>query len=499
MTVPRRRRVARIAATIVLVVALAATATAAAAARQRAASGPAGPDLLRMLQEQRALIEEQQRLIRVQGDSLGQQGRQLDAMAQQLLVLERSLEALRTEVHAPEARQAPEEPAQGPPEIPPDVVAAGDFPGSIHVPGTDASVKFGGRVRTVMAFTLSPLGSTDRFLTNSIPVTDRAALDQKRTTFSANTSRLNFEMRTPAGASQMRAFIEGDFYGQTGTNEEARSSFRLRHAYAQYRRLLVGQTWSTFSDPEANYEALDLEGMNGENVIRQAQARLKWQLRDDLSLATAVETPEVSLTGGQGANLVPDFVGRAIWSGKRSGHLQGALVLRQIRGEPDSMPGATRSAFAWGGSLSGVVPVQTDRLADRVIFQVNFGQGNARYINDLNSLGGQDGVFNPATGELKALSTAGWFVNYEHQWVRNRTMQDMRLRSSFIWGFVIVENLDFQPPDAYHRTSRYSLNLIYNPIARIDAGIEFIHGMRKNKNGESGSADQIQVVSSYRF
>jgi hypothetical protein len=42
----------------------------------------------------------------------------------------------------------------------------------------------------------------------------------------------------------MRAFIEGDFAGDGRL-------FRLRHAYGQWKSLVIGQTWSTFADPEA--------------------------------------------------------------------------------------------------------------------------------------------------------------------------------------------------------------------------------------------------------
>lgn len=438
-------------------------------------------------------------------DSARAAARRLDEVMRRLAELERRLERLSAELPDSAARRdlerrvrRAEESARSAPELPPDVVSAGEFPGSIRVPGTDAAIKVGGRIRTVMAFTLDALGSTDRFLTNSIPVAGATAGDAKRTAFSANTSRLYLEMRTPSGTAQMRAYVEGDFYGRTGSGD-SRTSFRLRHGYAQYRRLLVGQTWSTFSDPEADYEALDLEGMNGENVIRQAQARVKWQVDEDWSLAAAAETPEVSLAGGAGVNLVPDLVGRAFRSFPDSGHIQAAVVLRQIRGEPDSMPGAVRRVFGWGGSLSGVVPVRYRRISDRIIFQVNFGEGNARYINDLNSLGGQDAVFDPATGSLSALPAVGWFVDYEHRWLRWRRTQEMRLRSSLVWGYVNVRNVDFQPPDAYHRTGRYSINLVYSPIPRIDTGLEFIHGTRENKDGARRGASQLQLVSVYRF
>ena len=67
----------------------------------------------------------------------------------------------------------------------------------------------------------------------------------------------------------MRAFIEGDFAGDSNT-------LRLRHAYGQWRRALFGQTWSTFSDPEAEPDGIDFEGLNAIVLFRQPQIR--WSL-----------------------------------------------------------------------------------------------------------------------------------------------------------------------------------------------------------------------------
>jgi hypothetical protein len=138
-------------------------------------------------------------------------------------------------------------------------------------------------------------------------------------------------------------------------------------------------------------------------------------------------------------------------------------------------------------------------LTDRFIFQLNTGVGNARYINDLNSLGGQDAVFNPATGELKPLPATGWYLDYEHQWREWAATQKIKLRSSFIWSFVAVKNLDFQLGSAYHETNRYSVNLVLSPTPRIDCGFEYIYGSRENLDGLSGSAQQLQFVGIFRF
>jgi hypothetical protein len=489
------------------------------APKKQGAKKPTTQELLKMIAEQRALIEEQQKLItdqqaklsdqetkiQEQGTEIGTQKDALAAMQEQLGAMKKRLDELEAQVpgllsqKALEERLKQIEEAEKVPELPPNIVSAGDFPGSIRIPGTDTAIKFGGRIRTAAVFTLEDLGSDDRFLTNSIPVTDSdlAAGKGPRTTFSANTSRFNFELRTPAGNSQMRAFIEGDFFGTNGS--DVQTNFRLRHAYAQFHGFLVGQTWSTFSDPAADYQDLDFEGINGENVIRQAQIRYTWTPREKLDMAVAAETPSVSITGGEGVNVVPDLVYRAVWKFKEIGHLQAAVVGRQIRGEPDLQPGTVASALAWGATLSGVVPFRYFELTDRFIYQLNIGEGNARYINDLNSLGGQDAVFDPTTGDLKALHAVGWYLDYEHQWKEWKATEKMKLRSSLIWSFVTVHNLDFQPDDAYRKTNRYSFNLVFSPIARIDVGAEYIYGTRQNKNGEKGSADQVQFVGIFRF
>jgi len=155
--------------------------------------------------------------------------------------------------------------------------------------------------------------------------------------------------------------------------------------------------------------------------------------------------------------------------------------------------------WAGGGSVSGVLPFRVRSLTDRVIFQVNGGVGIARYINDLNSLGGQDAVFDTTTGALRALPALGWYAAYEHTWRVWPALEEMRLRSTVLWSFVGVQNLDYQPADAYHKTNRFVVNAIFSPSTRVDVGLEYLYGSRTNKDGNTGRANQIQLVALIRF
>jgi hypothetical protein len=460
-------------------------------------------DQKRQIEAQQALIDTQQTLLAAQGaaaDSqagrIAGQATRIAALDSQLVVMKHRLETLESQASFPawedslekRLRQV-EASTQKSPELPPDVVSAGDFPGSIRIPGSDAALKFGARIRTAMVLTLDPLGTDDRFLTNSIPVGVPSSGEAKRTNISARASRLNLEFRTPTGAQEVRAFFEGDFAGASNT-------FRLRHAYAQYRGFIVGQTWSTFSDPWVDIEDLDFEGISSENVIRQPLLRYV-RARGKNRLAVAVETPAVSITGGTGVNLFPDVVARDFIELPNGGHVQVAGVLRQIRGEAPS--GGIRTIWAGGGSVSGVVKVRVRGLTDRFMFQVNGGTGIARYINDLNSEGGQDAVFDTTTGDLKALPALGWYVGYEHRWKEWQRLQTMNLRSTVLWSLVNVHNYAFQSGDAYNVTNRLAMNLVFSPSSRVDVGVEYIYGQRENLDGQHAAANQIQLVGLFRF
>ena len=453
---------------------------------------------------QRALIDTLQAATDSQAVRLEAQQARLAELEAQLADMKKRLEIIESQASLPawedslaKRLERIEAATQRTPELPPDIVSAGDFPGSIRIPGTDAAIKFGGRIRTAAVLTLDPLGTSDRFLTNSIPVGQTITGEAKRTSISARASRLNIEFRTPGGAEELRAFFEGDFAGSIETTTRTVDAFRLRHAYAQYRGVIAGQTWSTFSDPWIELEDLDFEGVSSENVIRQPQIRYWWNRGENTRLAVAAETPAVSITGGTGVNLFPDVIARAFLGRSQGGHLQVAGVVRQIRGQ--TVSGVVRSEWGAGASVSGVRQVPLRQLTDRIMFQVNGGYGIARYINDLNSLGGQDAVFDTTTNELRALPVLGWYVGYEHHWKEWKRAETMNLRSTALWSIVLVDNLDIQPLDAYWKTNRFAFNLVFSPTPRADLGVEYIYGIRHNKDRQHANANQFQVVAVFRF
>jgi len=385
------------------------------------------------------------------------------------------------------------------PDVPKDVVSAGDFPGSIRVPGTDAALRIAGLVRTTGVATLGPLGTEDRFVTSSIPVEGSPGAGREpRFVLTAIPSRFNLDLRTPTGVGAMRAFIEGDFAGEGRL-------FRLRHAYGQWGGLVIGQTWSTFADREAQPDGIDFEGLNAIALFRQPQVRYTRRLGERFDLAGSLENPSPDITNAQGVSQVPDLVVRVRWRPRETprgllgmnllrgdAHVNVALLVRQIRGEPLDQPNTTLSTPGLGVGVSGrlVSPWQPER--GQVLFSAYAGSGIGRYITDLRTLGGQDAVYDSATNTIQALPVFAWYLGYETMWTSS-------LRSTFTYGTVLVDNLAVQPGEALKMTNRGSLNLTWSPIPRLDLVAEFLFGNRINKDGARGASSQLQLGTNFRF
>ena len=460
----------------------------------------------------RALVKRQQALLEQQAKSLEEQQGRLDEQATQIAAQQELLDDQARAIQELMARLDQVEPREGDlteaeiallervdqlekemesdPGKPADDDSAGDFKGSIRVPGTKMAFRLGGFVATNIVFNSEELAHTDRFVTAEIPVPQVSQVSVTSFNVNVRRSRINYDWRMDSSVGRFRAFIEGDFLGDG-------NAFRLRHAYGQYKDMVLGQTWSTFSDPHNDPEEIDLEGINGQVLLRQPLARFRWRPRRGFERALGLENPSPDVTGGTGLTQIPDIVYRFSRDREESS-IHMAAILRLIRAERDSNPGETSQALGLGATVSGTVPSRWRDRGDEFIYQVNLGRGLGRYITDLAAEGGQDAWFDPESGDLEALDVFAGLVSYRHNWpLEWREVRSLRTTATF--GWVNVRNLDFQPDDAYDRTYRLGITTFWSPIPRLDLGVEFLWGRRVNKDGETGTAGQVQFASYFRF
>ncbi|MBT8070631.1 MAG: hypothetical protein KJO80_09400, partial [Gammaproteobacteria bacterium] len=320
------------------------------------------------------------------------------------------------------------------------------------------------------------------------------------TDVTANQTRVNFEVREQTRQGPLRAFIEADFEGEGDT-------FRLRHAFGQFRWILAGKSWSTLMDIDSRPEEVDFEGINGEILSRQAQLRIFPTFGKAMSFKLSVEDPRTDIANGTGAKGRGDLVlsvDRLPLGQLGSWNSRVAVILRDLRGDPadaDTGVDLSKSTTGWGITTSGRKSIGYWAEEDFLLWQVTYGKGIGRYLNDLNSVGGGDAVFDPM-GNLQALPVFAGYVSYRHAWPKSFWfLKKWRgdLHSNFTFSWVNIDNYKYQDDKDYKSTLRASANLIYLPTTNVRFGAELLWGSRENKDGSKGTATQVQISARYNF
>jgi len=350
-----------------------------------------------------------------------------------------------------------------------DLYSAPEFEGGLIVFGKDVAMKIGGYVKADFIYDFNPIDSTDSFVTTSIPV---GAPQRTNTRFHARQTRLSFDTRWASDERVVQIFVEGDFFS---VNDD----FRLRHAYGEVGRLIVGRTWTTFTDVNAAPATLDFEGSVSSVNRRQAQARWTQPILDDaLTLAVAVENPEFIIEApdgivGEERSPAPDFVSRLRLEGDWS-QFQIAGLLRKGGFQPEGQ--SVLTGTAWGVNLTGVVLLSE---GFKVYSQVVFGEG-------IGSYRGLPDAAPTGANTSEQLPMFGWMVGTTHDWTDT-------LSSNFTYAENQLDNTTFQATDAVHRTTYLAANLLWNPLDRVTVGAEYLYGIRQNRDGASGAAHRLQA------
>ena len=351
-----------------------------------------------------------------------------------------------------------------------DFYSPPDFKGGLIVSGRNVAMKLGGYIKADFIYDFNPIDATDSFVTTSIPV---GAPHRTNARYHAKQTRLSFDTRWAADERPIRIFVEGDFFSQG-------DRYRLRHAYGEMGSLLVGQTWTTFTDVTAAPATLDFEGSVSAVNRRQAQARWTRPILDeDLTLALAVEDTRFIIETPVGITAdprspSPDFVGRLRLE-REWAQFQIAGLTRILGVQPTGEEVAT--AIAWGLNFTGVILLPHSTKA---YYQIVFGDG----IGSYRSL---PDAAPSAADDIALLPLFGWMVGVTHNWTD-------KLSSNFTYAENQLTNTAFQRPEDVHRTTYLATSLVWNPIERIRVGVEYLYGLRENVDGGIGTANRVQVA-----
>jgi hypothetical protein len=335
----------------------------------------------------------------------------------------------------------------------------------------------------------SGLQSTDVFDTYLIPVGATDQPKQARFFMQATQTRFGFELNRDTGSGIVYGRIETDFRGTD-------NSLRLRHAYGEFWKVLVGQTWSTFTDVTTLPVTVDFEGPPSSNSVRTPQIRFTGDPFDDWTMAVSIEAPEVDATtttdsiSGTSATFqgFGDVAGRARLNIDR-GHLTFSGIFRSITLEDGN--GNSQFLPGLGYQVSGLLSLDDE---DELLFQAIAGRSISRFVGSLGGKG-LDVLQDPETGRWVGVKSLGGYVTYSHRWIRLAPDLVSNVTAGGIW----VRNEDFEPPEAFSYSFYASGNGFWRVTEGTRVGTEVSWGRRVNKDGQFGNAIRFSFAAYLDF
>ena len=369
------------------------------------------------------------------------------------------------------------------------------YQGFMQLFGTKTWIRLGGYAKLDTIADSTKVGNPNMFITSKIPVQGEPDFGKDgRFALHAKQTRLNLELRSPTPLGSLKIYYENDFFNN---NDQPSMDYRLRHFYGQVANVTVGQTWSTFYDPDVFPDTLDFEGPGVLPVVRQPELRYTIPIQKDaMFVAFAIEQPKSDLDVSNfaagavdGRNTMPDFTGNWRWEGK-PGHVQVSGLLRGL--STDSNIGAVSddSALGWGVNVSGALKIFD---ADSLVASFSYGDGIGRYVQDLPSNSG--GVVD-AQGNLHLLTAWGAMLGYRHQWSE-------KWRSTASYSYVQLDNraeqLNSAADLAYDQTHYAQCNLIWAPTKNMYVGLEYLYGHKETRNGSEGDDHRVQLSFQYKL
>ncbi|NVB83644.1 MAG: hypothetical protein HOV81_35045 [Kofleriaceae bacterium] len=301
-----------------------------------------------------------------------------------------------------------------------------------------------------------------------------------RTYMSVRQSRFGTKAKFPTEVGEVKAQFEFELFG-VGV-DEGQTTFRLRHAYGDWKTIRAGQTWSPFMDIDVFPNSLEYWGPNGMVFFRNVQ--LAWMpVQGDSRVTVALERPGASPDTGKYTgrieleNIVSRFPAPDISAegrlGGKWGYVEVAGIARWITWDDldPALPRLDGSAFGWGVNVSSNIKLgpTTAKL------QAVYGSAIENYMNDAGADVGPKSTGNPdAPVDGVGLPVLGLVAFLDIQWPVKQ------LTSTAGWSFVWIDNSDDQLPDAFH-IGHYALaNLLVHPTDRLMLGAEFQFGRREN-------------------
>ncbi len=286
--------------------------------------------------------------------------------------------------------------------------------------------------------------------------------------------------QTPIG--ELKTQFDFDLFGVGA--DEGQTTMRIRNAYAELGKFLVGQANSPFMDGDVFPNTVEYWGPTGTVFYRNVQIRFA-PLQGDNEVFLALERPgssadkgsfesRIELDSVKGQQHLPDFTAHYKRSGKW-GHVQVSAILRDIKYKDIHTTGGydlSDDLLGWGAHFSTAL-----NLGKNDVFRGSFiyGEGVENYMNDAPvDVGVKANPGDPQKPVVgKALPVTGISAYLDHTW-------SPKLSTAIGYSSTHIDNTDDGTPDAYKNGQYASVNIVSTPFKNAMIAAELQWGKREN-------------------
>lgn len=285
---------------------------------------------------------------------------------------------------------------------------------------------------------------------------------------------------------EYQLYIEANFNGYQGKD------FHLKKAYATLNDWTVGYAPTTFSDPAALPPTVDASGPNNKLSATSVLVRYMHSFARHWTVAASLETPASAITISDDTKKVSDWLPDAAafiqYAWGRSEHVRLAGIARTLSYR-DLKKQKNFNKLGWGLLLSAVahpVPALT------IYGNVCSGQGFESLCADLQ-IGNYDLVPVPGVeGKLYAPWAVGWNLGLQYNFLPN-------LFASFTFSESRYLPKKGTAGSEYKWGNFMAANVFWNITPRIQCGLEFDTGERKNIDGRHRRAQRVGAMAQFSF
>ncbi|WP_029652339.1 DcaP family trimeric outer membrane transporter [Marinobacter daepoensis] len=289
-------------------------------------------------------------------------------------------------------------------------------------------------------------------------------------------SRLGFKTTSPEG---LNVTVEGDFRP---------GNLRLRHAFGEYKGVLMGQTWSNFTSFVGNTATLDFDSLPG---LAGLQGRVAQARYTTGALSFSLEEPNNGIVNNSDTkDSMPAITARL--EDSAGGMSYSAAVLAHQVGYDDGSD--DESAFGFATFVAAKMA-----LTDMITIQgtLSYTDGANSYLYRSGDNFGADSAYVDSSGDVETISGYGGSIGAGFNLGNGRSI-------NIGYGLVEVDWDDAEDDGiavANQSESNQAVmaNYKWTPLKNVMMGVEYQFLKRENVDGTDGNANRILFAAQYNF